>query len=120
VVYATNLGPVQNQPPDGYPARLDVLAPIAPDSSGYLDYYGLAVGPSAGYMSTRIESNYMGMAPGSIVSQVNLLVPNPPWSEELVFQLVKIYDCGFFFRAGCGRGFTTAAASMPARIPVAR
>jgi len=120
VVYATNLGPVQNQPADGHPALPDVLAPIVPDSSPYLAYYGLAVGPSAGYMSTRIQSNYIGMSPGSIVNQVNLLVPSPQWNGELVFQLVKIYDCGFFFTVGCGRGFTTVAASMPAKIPVAR
>jgi uncharacterized protein (TIGR03437 family) len=120
VVYATNLGPVQNQPADGYPALPDILAPIVPDSSPYLAYYGLAVGPSAGYMSTRIQSNYIGMSPGSIINQVNLLVPSAQGNGELVFQLVKIYNCGFFFTVGCGRGFTTVAASMPAKIPVAR
>jgi len=120
VVYATNLGPVQNQPLDGYPAAPGVLAPAVPDPSPYLDYYGLAVGPSAGYMSTRIQSNYIGMAPGTMVNQVNLLVPGSQSNGDLVFQLVKIYDCGFFFVQGCGRGFVTQAASMPAKIPVVR
>jgi uncharacterized protein (TIGR03437 family) len=115
VVYATNLGPVQNQPMDGYPATPDVLAPVVPDNSPYLSYYGLAVGPSAGYQSPRIQSNYIGMAPGSVLGQVNLLVP----AGDLVFQLIKLYDCGFFFIPGCGRGFTIEAASMPAKIPVA-
>jgi uncharacterized protein (TIGR03437 family) len=66
IAYAKNLGPVQNQPLDGYPAALNVLAPIVPDPSPYLYYYGLAVGPSADYTSTRIQSNYIGMTPGSI------------------------------------------------------
>lgn len=120
VVYATNLGLVQNQPLDGYPAGPHDLSPIVPDSSVYLLYYGLAVGPSAGYMSTRIQSNYIGLMPGSIIYQVNLLVPNSQPAGELVFQLVDIYDCGFFFTPGCGRGLTTAGASMPAKVPVAR
>jgi uncharacterized protein (TIGR03437 family) len=119
IVYATNLGPVHNQPPDGYPADARDLAPIAPDSSPYLLYYGLAVGPSANYMSTRIQSNYIGLLPGSIVYQVNLLVPGSWPTGELVFQLVDIYDCGFFFVHGCGRSFTTHAESMPAKVPVA-
>jgi uncharacterized protein (TIGR03437 family) len=120
VAYATNLGPVQNQPLDGYPADPNVLAPIVPDPSHYLYYYGLAIGPSADYMSPRIQSNYVGMLPGSIINQVNLLVPSSQSTGELVFQLVKIYDCGFFFVPGCGRGIATQAASMPAKLPVAR
>ena len=119
VVYATNLGPVQNQPADGYPALPDVLAPIVPDPSPYRYYYGLAVGPSADYRSTQIQSNYIGMSPGSLINQVNLLVPSAQWNGELVFQFVEFYDCGFFFTQGCGRGFETVA-SMPAKIPVAR
>ena len=118
VVYATNLGPVQNQPLDGYPAATDVLAPIVPDNSPYLSYYGLAVGPAADYFSPRIQSNYVGMAPGSLLGQVNLLVPSSQSTGDLVFQLIKIYNCGFFSTPGCGRGLTTAAASMPAKIPV--
>ncbi len=117
VVYATNLGPVQNQPADGYAAPLSV-DPILPDASPYASYYGLAVGPSAGYMSTRIASNYIGMAPGSIVYQVNLLVPDSQPAGDLVFQFVDIHFCGFFFIPGCGRAFVTEAASMPVRIPV--
>ena len=120
VVYATNLGPVQNQPADLLPALPGLLAPIVPDTSRYLLYYGLAIGPSASYASTHIQSNYIGMSPGSIVNQVNLLVPNSQGDGELVFQLVKIYDCGFFFTQDCGRGFTTKAASMAAKLPVAR
>jgi len=120
VVYATNLGPVQNQPADGYPAPPGVVDPIVPDTSRYAHYYGLAVGPSADYMSTRIESNYIGMVPGSIIYQVNLLVPSSQPAGDLVFQLVNIYNCGFFFVVGCGRNFATQAASMPARIPVGR
>ena len=118
VVYATNLGSVQNQPADGQPALPDVLAPIVPDPSPYLYYYGLAVGPDA--RSTRIKSNYIGMSPGSIINQVNLQVPSPQLNGGLVFQLVKIYNCGFFFTLGCGRGFMTVAASLPVKIPVAR
>jgi uncharacterized protein (TIGR03437 family) len=121
VVYATNLGPVQNQPADGYPADPNVLAPIVPDDSPYLDYYGLVVGSSDSYQATHIQSNYIGMAPGSIIGQVNLLVPDSSQlSGDLVFQLIKVYNCGFFFTLGCGRGFTTIAASMPAKIPVTR
>jgi uncharacterized protein (TIGR03437 family) len=120
VVYATNLGPVQNQPIDGYPAAPDVLAPIVPDYSPYFYYYGLAVGPSADFRSPKIQSNYIGMAPGSIVGQVNLLVPGSQLTGDLVFELIKIYNCGFFFVSGCGRGFTTEAASVPAKIPVAQ
>jgi uncharacterized protein (TIGR03437 family) len=120
VAYATNLGPVHNQPPDGYPAGMNDLAPTVPGSSTYRVYYGLAVGPSADYMSTRIESNYIGMLPGSIVYQVNLRVPGSQPAGDLAFQLVDIYNCGFFFVLGCGRGFTTEAASMPAKLPVAR
>ena len=71
-------------------------------------------------MSPRIPSNYIGMLPGSIVNQVNLQVPSSQSVGDLIFQLVKIYDCGFFFIQGCGRGFTTQAASMPAKLPVAR
>jgi uncharacterized protein (TIGR03437 family) len=120
VVYATNLGPVQNQPIDGYPAAPNVLAPIVLDNSPYLYYYGLAVGPSADYQSPRLQSNYIGMAPGSVLGQVNLLVPSSQSTGDLVFQLIKVYNCGFFFVLGCGRGFTTEAASMPAKIPVAK
>jgi uncharacterized protein (TIGR03437 family) len=121
VVYATNLGPVQNQPIDGYPAAPDVLAPVVPDNSPYLSYYGLAVGAvgvSASYLSPRIQSNYIGMAPGSVLGQVNLLVPSSQSTGDLVFQLIKVYDCGFFFIPGCGRGLTTVAESMLAKIPV--
>ena len=119
VVYATNLGPVQNQPADGYPADPNVLAPIVPDDSPYLDYYGLVVGSSGSYQATHIQSNYIGMAPGSIIGQVNLLVPDTSQlSGDLVFQLIKVYNCGFFFSLGCGRGFATVAASMPAKIPL--
>ena len=120
IAYATNLGPVQNQPLDGYPADPNFLAPIVPDPSPYIYYYGLAVGPSANYMSPRIQSNYIGMLPASIINQVNLVVPSSQSTGELVFQLVKIYDCGFFFVFDCGRGFATQAASMPAKLPVAR
>ena len=121
VVYATNLGPVQNQPADGYPADLNVLAPVVADPSPYLDYFGLVVGSSGSYQTTRIQSNYIGMAPGSVAGQINLLVPdNPSISGDLVFQLIKVYNCGFFFTPGCGRGFTTKAASMPAKIPVTK
>lgn len=121
VVYATNLGPVQNQPADGYPADPNVLAPIVPDDSPYLDYYGLVVGSSGSYQATHIQSNYVGMAPGLIIGQVNLLVPDSSQlSGDLVFQLIKVYNCGFFFTLGCGRGFTTIAASMPAIIPVTK
>lgn len=120
IVYATNLGRVQNQPADGYPADPNLLAPILPDSSPYLSYYGLVVGSSGSYQSSHIPSNYLGMSPGSMVGQVNLLVPDASqFSGDLVFQLIKVYDCGFFFTPGCGRGLTTVAASMPARIPVA-
>ena len=35
VVCATNLGPVQNQPADGYPAPPGVVDPIVPDTSRY-------------------------------------------------------------------------------------
>jgi hypothetical protein len=59
------------------------------------------------------------MAPGSVLGQVNLLVPGSQLTGDLVFQLIKLYDCGFFFIPGCGRGFTVEAASMPAKIPVA-
>ena len=69
-------------------------------------------------MSARIQSNYIGMAPGSIIYQVNVLVPSSPPAGDLVFQLVNIHNCGFFFIVGCGRGFATQAASMPAKIPV--
>jgi uncharacterized protein (TIGR03437 family) len=100
-VYATNLGPVQNQPLDGYPAPTDVLAPIVSDPSPYLYYY-------------------IGMAPGSILYQVNLLVPSSQATGDLVFQVLKIYNCGFFFVLGCGRSFTTEAASMASKIPLAR
>ena len=117
VVYATNLGPVQNQPSDGSPAPPNVN-PTVPDTSPYAYYYGLAVGPSADSMSARIQSNYIGMAPGSIIYQVNVLVPSSPPAGDLVFQLVNIHNCGFFFIVGCGRGFATQAASMPAKIPV--
>ncbi|HXK04559.1 MAG TPA: hypothetical protein VMS37_19310 [Verrucomicrobiae bacterium] len=117
VVYATNLGSVQNPPADGYPAPLTV-DPIVPDTSPYASYFGLAVGPSADYTSTRLQSNYIGLAPGSIIYQVNLLVPGSQPAGDLVFQVVNIYNCGFFFIPGCGRGLTTQAASMPARIPV--
>ena len=121
VVYATNLGPVRNQPLDGYPADLSVLAPIVPDPSPYLDYYGLVIGSSGSYQSTHIQGNYIGMAPGSVAGQINLLVPDDvPVSGELVFQLIKVYNCGFFFTQGCGRGFTTVAASMAAKIPVTK
>jgi len=123
VVYATNLGPVQNQPIDGYPAAPDVLAPIVPDNSPNLSYYGLAVsvpGVSTSYLSPRIQSNYIGMAPGSVLGQVNLLLPPSQSTGDLVFQLIKVYDCGFFFVNGCGRGLTTVAQSMPAKIPVAK
>ncbi len=120
IAYATNLGPVSNQPVDGYPASSDLLAPILPDSSPLVFYYGLAVGPSAGYQSTHINSNYIGMLPGSLIYQVNLQVPDSQPDGDLVFQLVDIYDCGFFFLQGCGRGFATQAASMPAKVPVAR
>jgi uncharacterized protein (TIGR03437 family) len=120
IVYATNLGPVLNQPLDGYPAALDALSPTVPDPSPYFDYYGLAIGPDAGYASTRIQSNYIGMAPGSVIYQVNVLIPNSQPAGDLTLQLVKIYDCGFFFVPGCGRSFTTQAASMPSKIPVAR
>jgi hypothetical protein len=61
------------------------------------------------------------MAPGLIIGQVNLLVPDSSQlSGDLVFQLIKVYNCGFFFTLGCGRGFTTIAASMPAIIPVTK
>lgn len=120
-VYATNLGPVQNQPLDGYPAPTDVLAPIVSDPSPYLYYYGLAIGQYADvYLSTPIQSNYIGMAPGSILYQVNLLVPSSQATGDLVFQVLKIYNCGFFFVLGCGRSFTTEAASMASKIPLAR
>jgi uncharacterized protein (TIGR03437 family) len=119
VVYATNLGPVQNQPSDGYPAAPNVLAPIVPDYSPYLFYDGLAVGPSADHGSSRIQSNYIGMSPGSIIGQANLLVPSSQLTGDLIFQLIKVYNCGFFFVHQCGRGFTTEAASVPAKIPVA-
>jgi uncharacterized protein (TIGR03437 family) len=46
VVYATNIGPVQNRPQDGYPASAGVVDPVVPDTSRYAYYYGLAVGPS--------------------------------------------------------------------------
>ena len=120
VLYATNLGAVQNQPLDGFPAPPGVIDPLVPDPSHYAFYYGLAVGPSANYMSTRIQSNYIGMAPGTVIYQVNLLTPSAQPAGDLVFQIVNIYDCGFFFITGCGRGFATQAASMPARIPVGK
>jgi uncharacterized protein (TIGR03437 family) len=119
LVYATNLGPVENQPPDGYPAPAGP-DPILPDTSRYASYFGLAVGPSADNTSAKIQNNYIGMVPGSVIYQVNLLVPAAQPAGDLVFQLVNIYDCGFFFVPGCGRGHTTQAASIPARIPVAR
>lgn len=117
-VYATNLGPVQNQPGDGNPLDSQAVAPILPDSSGYLFYYGLALGDNGSYTSERIKSNYIGMVPGSIIYQVNLLVPNLQPTGDMMFQLIKVYDCGFFFVHGCGRSFTTEAASMPGKIPV--
>jgi uncharacterized protein (TIGR03437 family) len=120
VVYATNLGPVQNQPADGLPVPPDVLAPVVPDPSPYLSYYGVVEGSFASYLSKRLLSNYIGMAPGTMIDQVNLLVPSSQADGDLVFQILKVYDCGFFFTHGCGRGFTTVAASMPAKIPVAR
>jgi len=120
VVYATNLGPVQNQPADGQPALAGVLAPIVSDPSPYLSYYGLAAGAFASYASPRIPSNYIGMAPGSIVYQVNLLVPESQTIGDLILQIVKIYDCGFFFTQNCGRGLTTVAASVPGKIPMAK
>ena len=120
VAYATNLGRVQNQPADGQLARPDVLAPLVPDPSPYLSYYGLVAGPFPSYASPRIASNYIGMAPGSIVYQVNLLVPASQSDGDLVFQIIEIYDCGFFFTQNCGRGLTTVALSVQGKIPVAR
>jgi uncharacterized protein (TIGR03437 family) len=121
VVYATNLGPVENHPADGYPADLNLLAPVVPDDSPYLDYYGLVSGSFGSYQATHIQSNYIGMAPGTMAAQVNLLVPDTVQAPgDLVFQLIKVYHCGFFFTPGCGRGFTTVAASMPAKIPVTK
>jgi uncharacterized protein (TIGR03437 family) len=120
IVYATNLGPVHNQPADGIPLDPQVLAPLLPDPSPYLDYFGLVLGENGSFTSPRIASNYMGMAPGSIVYQVNLLVPPSQATGDMTFQLLKIYDCGFFFVQGCGRSLTTVAASMAAKIPVAQ
>ncbi|MFB3777550.1 MAG: hypothetical protein ACE141_08055 [Bryobacteraceae bacterium] len=117
VVYATNLGPVQEQPIDGHPAPAGVN-PTLPDTSPYAYYFGPVVGASADYMSAKIQSNYIGMAPGSIVYQVNLLVPGSQPAGDLVFQLVNIHNCGFFYIVGCGRGYAVQDASMPARIPV--
>jgi uncharacterized protein (TIGR03437 family) len=118
VVWATNLGAVQNQPPDGNLASSQVLAPIVQDPSPYLNYYGIVTGDYAAIYSPHIQSNYIGLAPGSILYQVNLLVPSAQPAGDLVFQMLKIYDCGFFFIPGCGRSFTTKAASMPGKIPV--
>lgn len=118
VVYATNFGPVQNQPADGNPADANHLEPILPDPSGYLSYYGLAAGPDATYQSTHVQSNYIGMLPGSLLYQVNVLIPASQPAGTMALQFLDVYDCGFFFTPGCGRGLTAAAESLPALVPV--
>jgi uncharacterized protein (TIGR03437 family) len=86
-----------------------------------LDYYGLVSGSSGSYQATHIQSNYIGMAPGTMVGQVNLLVRTPFQRRATwYFNSSRFYHCGFFFTPGCGRGFTTVAASMPAKIPVTK
>jgi len=120
IVYATNLGPVQNQPADGNPADPQLLSPILPDPSPHAFYFGLVLGPPpvSAQWPTHIASNYMGMTPGSIVYQANMQVPADQPPGDLVFLVADIWDCGFFFVQGCGRDYSLHAASDPARIPV--
>jgi len=116
-VYATNLAQSKISHSMAIPSHR-CSCPYSLGPSPYLYYYGLAIGQYADvYLSTPIQSNYIGMAPGSILYQVNLLVPSSQATGDLVFQVLKIYNCGFFFVLGCGRSFTTEAASMASKIP---
>jgi hypothetical protein len=65
-----------------------------------LDYYGLVLGSSGSYQATHIRSNYIGMAPGTMVGQVNLLVPDAfPAPGDLVFQLIKVLSLRLLLHA---------------------
>jgi uncharacterized protein (TIGR03437 family) len=109
IAYATNLGPVANQPPTGEPAPLDQLAPVSPG----LDSLSVLL------QGAIVESNYIGLVPGTVgVYQVNFQVPDNFKGGKVQLQIQKSRFCGFFFVPGCGRGLTLSF-SVPANLPAA-
>jgi uncharacterized protein (TIGR03437 family) len=80
VAYATNLGPVANQPPTGAPAPLDQLAPVSPG----LDSLSVLL------QGAIVETNYIGLVPGTVgVYQVNFRVSDNFTGGKVRLQIQK-------------------------------
>lgn len=111
IAYASNLGPVQNPPPTGVPAPFDRLSPLAPGP----DIYTVLLLGSI--QSATLQSNYMGLVPGTIgVYQINLRMPDGFSSTGAELKVQKIRFCGFFFDPACGRGLyltVSAGSKLP-------
>ena len=124
VAYATNLGPVANTPPAGALTPLSPFSPLAPTANpggGGAPAYSVVVplpGQTVDYYANGAESNFIGLAPLTVgVYQINFQVPNGTAAGDAIVYMRKDIDCGFFFLAGCGRGFTMTL-SLPAKLPV--
>jgi uncharacterized protein (TIGR03437 family) len=114
IVYATNLGPVENPPRTGYPADLENLHPTLRDTSDTWVSYGL----SAASIWDPLRTNYIGLTPGSLIYQVNFRIPEGYPTGDLEFVIAGVVDCGFFWTPGCGRGYTMRHRTLPAKVPV--
>jgi uncharacterized protein (TIGR03437 family) len=109
IAYATNLGPVANQPPTGAPAPLDQISLVSPG----LDSLSVLL------QGEIVESNYIGLVVGTVgLYQVNLRVPDNSPGGNVELRIQKSRFCGFFFVPGCGRGLTLSF-SVPVNLPVA-
>lgn len=122
VIYASNLGPVLNTPPNGVPASLDPLSPLAPNVPW--PNTGISVSTQHKLLMIRLdgvvttESNFMGLAPGTIgIYQINFRVPDDYPVGEAQLEIERTRFCGFFYLQGCGRGIVTRT-SLTAKLPI--
>jgi uncharacterized protein (TIGR03437 family) len=112
IAYASNLGPVQNQPASGVPARADLLSPVIFQGTVSLLF-------NAPGQVTTVQTTFVGLVPGSIgVYQVNFRVPENSPVGSIKLKIETLRFCGFFFQQGCGRGFVSTT-SLGANLPVA-